>query len=80
MAFVIIPDNKPTRSSEADGRVVACLEKYLALEQRIGCVENQIDDIREHYKSNRKTLMAITLALVTGIISVMANVFIKMFA
>ena len=38
------------------------------------------DDIREHYKSNRKTLMAITLALVTGIISVMANVFIKMFA
>lgn len=79
MAFVIIPDNKPTRNLDLEGRVVECQQKYSTLETRMEYVERQVCDIQEQHRSSKKALTAITLALMTGVISVTANVMIKIF-
>jgi len=80
MSLIHISDNSGNRdeSSDLGTHVLLCAQKYQVLMDRVDRIEKRIDDIIQQSKDNKRIIIGAFITVVTGTITSLITILIKL--
>ena len=74
MSLISVPETKDRTSIK---EILLLTKQYSALEQRVGEIEKDVNDMNEQYKTNVRIILKSLITIVTGVATSIAVMHIK---